>query len=107
MRRHNDIQRHYKKIISQKLPLKLRREETALLHQIDDQGGFLESTRVTITYDSADKQIKYSIKNCAVPIEIRQLIDMLLRGWSTVPQIETLRKQLLVYNNMNQNNKKS
>ena len=96
-----------KKIISQKLPLKIRREETALLHQIDDQGGFLESTRVTITYDSADKQIKYAINNCAVSIESRQLIDLLLRGWSTTQQIKTLRKQLLVYNNMNQNNKKS
>jgi hypothetical protein len=82
-----------KKIISKKLPLKLRREEAALLHQIDDQAGFLESTRVTITYDSADKQIKYSINNCAVPIEVRQLIDMLLRGWSTVPQIKSLQNQ--------------
>lgn len=92
-----------KKIISQKLPLKLRREEIALLHQVDDQGGFLEAARVTITYDSADKQIKYAINNCAVSIESRQLIDLLLRGWSTTQQIKTLRKQLLVYNNMNRN----
>ncbi|MFI3198102.1 MAG: hypothetical protein QX196_07260 [Methylococcaceae bacterium] len=94
-------------IIKKKLPVKLRREETALMQEIDDQGGFLKDTRVTIIYDSGDTQIKYNLHHCSLPIEARQLIDMILRGWSTVEQIKVLQEQLRGYNDMHPNNRKS
>ena len=103
----NGLHPTLKAIIKKKLPVKIRREETALLQEIDDQGGFLKDTRVTITYDSGDTQIKYTLVHCNLPIEHRQLIDQILRGWSTVDQIKVLQEQLRGYNNMPPNNRKA
>jgi hypothetical protein len=103
----NGLHPTLKAIIKKKLSVKIRREETALIQEIDDQGGYLKDARVTIIYDSSDTQIKYSIHNCSLPIEARQLIDQILRGWSTVDQIKVLQEQLRGYNNMHRNNRKA
>jgi hypothetical protein len=91
-----------KEIIKKKLPIKIRREEMKLLKEIGDKKIKLDNTlknvEVTIDYVSGDIHTQKIYSDCILPIEHRQLIDMILTGWSTVEQVKILQEQLSGYN---------
>ena len=86
------------KIIRKRSNSKIRAEAWELKQEIEKQKAklneCLKHVNVTISYDSDDLHLHKTYCNCCLPIEHRQLIDMLLTGWSTPEFIETLMKQL-------------
>ncbi len=94
-----------KAIIKKKLPVKMRRQETALLREVDDQTRLEPSCRdinTVISYVSHGHRTQTSYRHDYLPLEHRQLIDMLLRGRSTVEQVQVLQAIVRNFNEINE-----
>ena len=98
----NNLHPALKAIIKKKLPVKARRDEEWLLQEINSQKTIMEGTlknvRVTLSYDNDDIHTQEFYHGVTLPLEHRQLIDMILRQWSTVEQVKALQRQLRAYN---------
>ena len=86
------------KIIRKRSNHKIRCEAWELQREIDAQKAklneCLEHVNVTISCDNDELHLHKTYCNCCLPIQHRQLIDMLLTGWSNNDFIEALMKQL-------------
>ena len=98
----NNLHPALQAIIRKKLPVKARRDEERLLREINSQKTIIEGTlknvRVTLSYDSDDTHTRKFYHGVTLPLAHRQLIDMILRQWSTVEQVKALQRQLHGYN---------
>ena len=60
--------------------------------------GTLKNVRVTLSYDNDDIYTKQFYHGVTLPLEHRELINMILTGWSTTEQVKVLQRQLRGYN---------